>query len=895
MIKDIKYNGYTAQPADYQAPDGDLDIALNLINEDTALKPMPVGGDIIADVSGYTVLAIHELSTGIKNLILSNGASLYYRSLGEDTEEAAFIASFYGKHVLSVSCIGNTLAILTNLGVEYALWRDNKYISLGEIPIVDLEVKIGSSAITDGEIFTVNLTQSPSNNSIEGVDIDRCSNAVMGAVVKMINDGCYTYQPFLLRYALRLFDGTYTHHSSPVLIRPAFGTYPFVSICDGAPSGKKTINCQVHMPYVFLTLRFDDDQVRKQLALWKDIITGIDIFVSAPFYTFDQNGKVTSFYKNPGHNVKILSGYRGSVPTDREYGFMLPYKSQAELAKEISDCSIFRFAASYLPTKKSSSSDTSGDELVYDNTFNFKLADINVNSINTKTTLPDDLKSRENLIPRTAFVYNGRLNITDCTKNYQHNCTGAAFIETYTDAEDDKISDLTTFKRNQFQILVRFLTRVDNHEDYYQTAYTPFPTATTLAQPRECIPYLYHPDRNVYKAIIQFRRRIGDTSNPNTPVQILQKEVDMRPHDFLNGAFYCSDKPTAISESDGFTDVTSGSTLQNGAHGTVSHDVLGKIYVSDVNNPFTFPFKNTVTIPGGVRVFGLSSAAKALSQGQFGQFPLYAFTDSGVWAIEVAADGSFIARQPITRDVILENTKPLQIDSAVIFATARGIMLLSGSSCTCISDSINADVVFNTAILPHFNKLHSDANDHCLPLQSLSSLLTSVQMTYDYTNQRLVFFNPIDEGTNYALVFSLKSKKWSMMHANFKAAVPSYPDAYVLDNTYNLINLSAAGSQAPFLLLTRPLKLDTPDILKTIDTVIQRGHFRKGHVQSVLYGSRDLFNWQLVWSSKDHFLRGFRGTPYKYYRIALLGTLDADESIYGASIQFSPRQTNQPR
>ena len=57
----------------------------------------------------------------------------------------------------------------------------------------------------------------------------------------------------------------------------------------------------------------------------------------------------------------------------------------------------------------------------------------------------------------------------------------------------------------------------------------------------------------------------------------------------------------------------------------------------------------------------------------------------------------------------------------------------------------------------------------------------------------------------------------------------------------------------------------------------------------------DLINWHLVWSSKDHYLRGFRGSPYKYFRIAGVATLNADENIFGASVQFSPRQANQPR
>ena len=135
-----------------------------------------------------------------------------------------------------------------------------------------------------------------------------------------------------------------------------------------------------------------------------------------------------------------------------------------------------------------------------------------------------------------------------------------------------------------------------------------------------------------------------------------------------------------------------------------------------------------------------------------------------------------------------------------------------------------------------------------------------------------------------------------MMYSDLMYNVKSYPEALAVNSKGEVVDFSdALSSDVKGLLVTRPLKLDAADVLKTVDTIIQRGNFRKGHVQSVVYGSRDLYNWSLVWSSKDHFLRGFRGTPYKYFRIALLCNLAEDESIYGATVQYNTRKTNQPR
>jgi hypothetical protein len=61
------------------------------------------------------------------------------------------------------------------------------------------------------------------------------------------------------------------------------------------------------------------------------------------------------------------------------------------------------------------------------------------------------------------------------------------------------------------------------------------------------------------------------------------------------------------------------------------------------------------------------------------------------------------------------------------------------------------------------------------------------------------------------------------------------------------------------------------------------------------YGSNNLYSWHVVWSSRDHFLRGFRGTPYKYFRLVLVCNLQKDERIYGFTTSYTPRLTNRPR
>ena len=296
---------------------------------------------------------------------------------------------------------------------------------------------------------------------------------------------------------------------------------------------------------------------------------------------------------------------------------------------------------------------------------------------------------------------------------------------------------------------------------------------------------------------------------------------------------------------------------------------------------------------------GISTAAKALSQGQFGQFPLYAFTDEGVWALEINSTGGYSAKQPITRDVCLSSKSITQIDSAVLFTTDRGIMLLQGSQAMCISDVLNGENAVPITVLPKIDKIleHADLSKGTLRILPFMDFVRDCRMIYDYEYQRIIAYNNSKEyNCNYAYIFSLKSKQWGMMQSNIADNVNSYPDALAVLNDGSLVNFSDETDKVyKGIVVSRPIKLDAYDIHKSVDSIIQRGVFKKGHVKSILYASNDLYNWVPVWSSIDHYLRGFRGTPYKYIRIVLLANLSNNEGITGCSVQFTPRLTNQPR
>lgn len=328
-----------------------------------------------------------------------------------------------------------------------------------------------------------------------------------------------------------------------------------------------------------------------------------------------------------------------------------------------------------------------------------------------------------------------------------------------------------------------------------------------------------------------------------------------------------------------------------------------KVLTSEVSNPLFFPLAGFNTVGTG-KILGIASATKALSQGQFGQFPLYAFTSDGIWALQTADNGLYSACHPVSRDVCSNPAMITSVDSAVVFPSSRGLMCLAGAEVSCLSTPLNAPDVFSPVSLPHFKVLsdlfshdYSSVND-CFDFVTLYEYLTDANagIVYDYIHKRLIIFSPARQ---YAYVFSFVSSAWATIDLNIKATVNAFPQALVsIDNSNSVADFAAPDDiyhNTPFLLVSRPLSFGDKDSLKAVNSIIIRGIFPLSNLKSMLFASRDLFNWFPIWSSKNNILRGFSGTPYRFFRIALVGNMNADNSIAYASVKFSPKLTNKPR
>lgn len=934
MIKEIKYNGLTTVPPDNLCPDGDAAFLLNLVPEDGALKPVLPPKTVMELSANMRIVYIHKSST-YKHYIIHDTESkkLVWTSNGK---EFADMCALDTKELHQVVGVGNTLIALTDNGMLYFLWKGEqaKYLFLGNgIPELSLSFGLqGEMKLSDR--FTINFDKLEYwlkegrmyFYEFSSENKKKVSSQVLAKVNKFISDkstnkGKFLY-PFFLRYAYRLYDGSLIRHSAPILMICSTSCTPIVIWSRVYGDGYDTADLRVIGMLHKLDYAVINESELNLLKNWSDIVKSVDIFVSRPIYTYDQNGECDRFYnydeleeEDWGYSVCKHINEDADVDTEcpiryqmKDMGYLfqmtfdkdslgdrpggilgLPMKDASTIKKDIRNCSNFYLLKSIKV-----------EELTTTRTI-IDIKEDYLQSLVTREVMTDDYDSHNTLIPKYAFVYNSRVNLTNVRKRLFEGFNAASILP-FTDGnikyerrrKDKGYIPLTEYDK---KIVLSFYIYIK--QDGKDIVVHGKAGVLGYGSP---ILFIYYPNVNAYKAVLEYY-------DYNDGSRVFY-EIPLERHAFLNGSFYFGGFRKIITKNvplcfAGWGKITGQvspiPTVSNDNERTI--DFPNKIYTSEINNPFYYPLLGINTVGTG-NIIGICSAVKALSEGQFGQFPLYAFTTEGVWALEISKTGTYTARQPITRDVCLNAKSLTQIDSAVLFATDRGIMMLQGSQSTCISDILNGDNTVSVLNLPKIDKILGFAgqNKSSLQLLPFMEFVKDCRMIYDYEHQRIIVYNDSKDTStnklrcNYAYVWSLKSKQWGMMQSNIADSVNAYPDALAVIDNGSLVNFSDESDDTyKNIVISRPIKLDAFDIHKSVDTIIQRGVFHKGHVKSVLFASNDLYNWVPVWSSVDHYLRGFRGTPYKYLRIALLTGLTKDEGITGCSVQFTPRLNNQPR
>lgn len=967
--QDVIFKGLTNSPSDYNCQDGELATCLNLINEDGALHPIHqpvVAEQNITLNAGDTIELVHKVThdeTIHSHYIIrkSDDTWFWMEKGGDGTKKTIDLKRF---HANAVTAIGNILCFVGDEKTIYAYWKGNNYTSfdlsslnysatITNVKSEKCDVSISLGDDWDNAFETNRHFNNNVDTSLKGASI--IFNAFDALINKRLNEKGNEYFKYTVLgvLAIKLYDGTsHINISNPFILAPETTFNKFIWYQE-----KKSVGTSTSLHTHTINVNMDIPEGLE------DLILGVDVYLSQPESFIDTEKRTIgiSRYKCFLWNSNMASGvncdafqylseegvyqsfenksfYLSTSINKEKLGTDVQLKRVLQTEESISledfkrdsfggKCSITynnrlhignikktiynAFDTDIFSKRKISNTQLSLNEYV----------DIGASSTATTDYICDavfKVSISENSIKRDIY-HKGKLQYPICPiLAYPSTLATAMTIYFHLPkynkyylkrvhlkpSEKFGMSYYINISKNRTTPIAVDRQSSGSLNNQGFGGRDDAPTEEEKAELSDYM-YLYHDDAGLPAFMQIYRHKLLKKANGAAKAGSNGGDsFGNQSGTVISSSYYWDNTPIDTGD---FTEITK-EEYDAAASNVVHQKYITKnpnvIKVSEAENPLVFPAANSVQVGSSI-ISALSANTRPISEGQFGEAPLYAFTDEGVWVVMLSEAGSYQSRQPALREICSNPKGILQIDDAVLYPTERGIMMQQGRESVCITDALD-DYPFDfLSIYSHSTKDKTYPNKLLatgkIPESDVKYIrfrkyLEKADMIYDYYDSRIIVFNPY---YTYAYVYSLKSKMWGTMHNVFNKRVNIYPEAYATDKAGKILNVyvKEPTESVPFFLCSRPLTLGQ-EVYKTMFDCITRGYFssiQAGKCGMVLFGSNDLVNWYYISSSVDIFLRSLVGSPYKYFRIALIGKLAPNESISGLSTAFQERLQNKLR
>lgn len=688
-------------------------------------------------------------------------------------------------------------------------------------------------------------------------------DTVQGHVAQTINwtkkNGMFAF-PFFLRYALKMYDGSYLCISPPILCMPTNNRnfrmspaewdattrkYKFrYDVNEWGPSRMYDIECYE----LLYNITFPE------IDFWKDLIVGVTIFATE---------QVLPFYLTEGYKIQQPHDISGDVYANSGYA------SRFEEKYFNFYYHTFRAQSQIQPDYKSDKKFI--EELTASSQF-YKLFDILLDECDgithytiTPTEGKDEIKIREGLLstlaqqeqlanddyygwttktPEHLFVYNKRLNMIGVKRNPQ-------FIGNY--------QLVAGSPGDQYGAEAR-VHIVSELVDTWVVA--------------DCAigVWFYYPDPNAKEMVFMNVRR--DISYPEG-MKYAYKRVKLKPHPYLNGAFFFNAFPS--KDDDFYTPNEYYPKKLEFDMGKVEY-LDSQIFTSVVNNPFVFQADGDNTVGTG-SILNVAANTEPISQGQFGQYPLIVFTTEGIYALSVNAEGLYASSYPMSREVCNNAESITPTDRLVFFTSEKGLMVISGGAVQCVSTQLSGPT-------PNAFKVIGDGD--------FRKFLANCRIAYDYRESLLRIYS---SDYIYHYVYNIADQTFAKAENEentLLAVASSYPDSLVQEvggKVYSMLakpDINADQRTYSGTFITRPLKLGSSLELKTIRQILHFFNSNKGTMKLRIFGSNDCRTWRE--------LKSIHGKPWLFYTLQYdLSNLRASDSFAGTVLAVETRFNDKMR
>ena len=695
-------------------------------------------------------------------------------------------------------------------------------------------------------------------------------NAVMAVANKFVElhsrrDNKFMY-PFFVRYALRMYDGSLVCPSAPCLMMPNKGMTPQMWTIEPGGAGK----CDTYTSANIAELMFRVVDI-EQLTRWKGLVSSVAIAVSPPIYSFNQGAEWTAKrqaialeqrsvdnHDNGSEGYGLFDEGNGTFTADwqfrnynsvddsqKVYNIVLPKVDERHKEENLKNTAEFFIVK-----------DLTLNELQEANGWvTLEMDEHTLDGLEGRQSLDDNAMSLSKMCGRMQMVYNSRLVEGNMV---EHRFRGymPSLMNGYCGNMRDGAED-----GYPVEWIKAMVYGVENGEQHLLCV------ADHGVSNNAPLLWFAYPGLTATRAVVWRRRMDGEYQ---------RAELKLMRHKLLNLSIWF----------DGFnepmwTDMGKDADLNEAQREEMQTPEQEAVVVSKtklqqsvVNNPFLSE-PALVNIVGNSSILAMATTTQALSQGQFGDFPLYVFAADGIWAMSVGVDGAFSTSQPISRDVCSDPASVVMTDNAVVFATAQGLKMIRGSVITNMSVQMEGAVADVSALIDidqsFNNMIINDTMD-------FNTMIGKSRMAYDYESNLLHIY-PDYLDAHYLCSLGNGEFAMSTFASRPLAIVNDYPRTIIQTNE-GLLRLAGrnVASRAGGILLTRPVCMGDPVALKRLKDlrVVWNQLETDSSVKVAVLASNDRRHWWRMRSLNSH--------SYRWFRIALFADITDMEAIMNVYI-----------
>ena len=291
-------------------------------------------------------------------------------------------------------------------------------------------------------------------------------------------------------------------------------------------------------------------------------------------------------------------------------------------------------------------------------------------------------------------------------------------------------------------------------------------------------------------------------------------------------------------------------------------------------------------------ITGIASITTALSEGQFGEFPLYLFTEEGIWALQSGSGEVCYSNQhQLSREPISRGYPIIPLEEVIVFATPKGLSVLQGATTQQLLSFDELPYEDNTKVKE--SPLSANVLQATYDTTPLSYFIQGCIIAYNSIEKELLFCQP---KLGYTVVLHLPSMymyRTTQIYTSYlydaTHLLGQNEEGYIFD-----LQKETRNSTMQIALLSRPISLQSESYQRWRELVLRVSSPGKRTILS-LWGGNDAENefvtvGQLSSSGKVPGKLSLRitGPAYKYYRIFLSGDVMPDFHLWAADILFTP-------